>query len=86
MYYHIIYMRIPKTLTVEESVLAIVERTKGDRSTSERVNELLKRALDLEQQDELEREAAKFFSEENQTDRQEERAFQKASVRSLTKD
>jgi hypothetical protein len=79
-------MRIPKTLTVEESVLAIVERTKGDRSTSERVNELLKRALDLEQQDELEREAARFYSAENPTDRQEERAFQKVSVRSLTKD
>jgi hypothetical protein len=86
MYHHIIYMRIPKTLTVEESVLAIVERTKGDRSTSERVNELLKRALELEQQDELEREAARFYAAENQADRQEERAFQKASVRSLTKD
>ena len=56
--YHINYMRIPKTLTVEESLLAEVERTKGEDSTSERVNELLARALDLERRDELERAAA----------------------------
>jgi len=79
-------MRIPKTFTVEESVLAAVERTKGDRSASERVNELLKLALELERRDELEREAALFYSATSQKDRQEERAFQKASLRSLTRD
>jgi len=83
---HCNYMRIPKTLTVEESVLAAVERTKGHRSTSERVNELLKRALELERHDELEREAALFYSPLNHRDRREERAFQKASLRSLTRD
>jgi hypothetical protein len=77
-------MRIPKTLTVEESVLADVERTKGNRSTSERVNELLKLALELERHDELEREAALFYSVRK--DREEEQAFQKASLRSLTRD
>ncbi len=79
-------MRIPKTLTVEESVLADVERTKGDRSTSERVNELLKRALELERHDELGREAALFYSAVSHRDRQEERAFQKGSLHSLTRD
>jgi predicted CopG family antitoxin len=79
-------MRIPKTLTLEESVLAEMERTKGDRSTSERVNELLKRALELERHDKLEREAALFYSAVNHQERQEERAFQKASLRSLTRD
>jgi hypothetical protein len=78
---HCNYMRIPKTLTVEESVLAAVERTKGHRSTSERVNELLKRALELERHDELEREAALFYSPVSHRDRREERAFQKASLR-----
>ena len=77
-------MRIPKTLTVEESLLAEVERTKGERSTSERVNELLARALDLEREDKLEREAALFYSGTER--RQEERSFQKASVRSITRD
>jgi hypothetical protein len=79
-------MRIAKTFTVEESVLAVVERTKGVRSASERVNELLKLALVLEQRDQLEREAALFYSSTSQKDRQEERAFAKASLRSLTRD
>jgi hypothetical protein len=79
-------MRIAKTFTVEESVLAVVERTKGDRSASERVNELLKRALELERYEDLEREAALFYSSPSQKDRQEERAFQKASLRSFTRD
>ena len=77
-------MRIPKTLTVEESLLAEVERTKGEGSTSERVNELLARALDLERRDELEREAALFYS--GKDDRREERSFQIASLRSRTRD
>jgi hypothetical protein len=77
-------MRIPKTLTVEEYLLAEVERTKGEGSTSERVNELLARALDLERRDDLEREAALFYS--GAEDRCEERSFQKASLRSITRD
>jgi hypothetical protein len=77
-------MRIPKTLTVEEYLLAEVERTKGEGSTSERVNELLARALDLERRDDLEREAALFYS--GAEDRREERSFQKASLRSITRD
>jgi hypothetical protein len=77
-------MRVPKTLTLEESLLAAVERTKGEGSTSERVNQLLKRALDLEREIELEREAARFYSSTD--DRQEERAFQKASLRSIARE
>jgi hypothetical protein len=79
-------MRIAKTFTVEESLLAVVERTIGNRSASERVNELLKLALELEKRDELEREAALFYSATSPADRQEERAFQKASLRSFTRD
>jgi hypothetical protein len=79
-------MRIPKTFTVDESVLKLVERTKGDRSASQRVNELLKLALKLERRDELEREAALFYASTEQKDRQEERAFAKASLRTLTRD
>lgn len=77
-------MRIPKTFTLDDRVIAAIEQTKGDCSTSERVNQLLKRALDLERQDELQREAAQFYGDVE--GRQEERAFQKASLRSLTKD
>jgi hypothetical protein len=77
-------MRIPKTLTVEESLLAEVERTRGDSSTSERVNKLLARALELERIDKLERDAELFYSSAN--DRREERSFQKATLRSITRD
>ena len=69
---------------MEESLLAQVERTKGEASTSERINELLARALELERRDELERDAALFYS--GPRDRREERAFQKASRRSITRD
>lgn len=80
------HMRIPKTLSVEESLLAAVERTKGTRSLSERVNELLRRALAEEQRAQLEQEAALFYAAANQHDRQEERAFQKATRRALARD
>ena len=79
-------MRIPKTFTIEESVLAAVERTKGKRSTSERVNELLKLALEQEQCQALEQEAARFYSIANQSDRTEERAFQHASSRRMRRE
>jgi hypothetical protein len=77
-------MRIPKTLTVDKYMRSEVERTKGGGSTSERVNELLKRALDLEPQERLQREAAVLYSDVE--DRQEALAFQKASRRVLAKD
>ena len=79
-------MRIPKTFTLDESVLADLERSKGNRSTSARVNELLRRALDEEKCDELECEAARFYAAESQKNRSEERAFQKASLRSITRE
>ncbi|MFZ0286440.1 MAG: hypothetical protein WAL32_14515 [Terriglobales bacterium] len=78
-------MRIPKTITVEESILADLERSRGGRSTSERVNELLKLALEHEARQNLEREAAMFYSG-NKNARAERRAFQKASLRSLERD
>jgi hypothetical protein len=76
-------MRIPKTVTMDESVLAAVERTKGERSMSDRVNELLKLALEQEQREVLEQEAARFYAVANRSDRTEERAFQQASVRRM---
>ena len=79
-------MKLPKTFTVEESLIALVESTRGDRSASERVNELLKRGLEQERRDELEREAAQFYAKQRQTDRRETNAFQKASLRSLARD
>jgi hypothetical protein len=79
------YMRLAKSFTIEPEINEYVDETKGDRSASERVNELLRRAMLQEQYDRLEAEAAAFFSDTN-TDRAEARAFQKASLRSFGRD
>jgi hypothetical protein len=79
-------MRTAKTLTIEESLLVQVEKTRGARSTSQRVNELLKSALEHERREALEREAANFYAVANQGERQEERDFEKASMDSWNRD
>jgi hypothetical protein len=86
MIYNTYNMRIPKTFTIEDSLLCEVEQTRGDRSTSERVNELLKRGLEQEKRDNLAAEAAEFYAEEPESGRIEKRAFQKAALRSFARD
>jgi len=84
-----------KTFSLDRSILADVKRTKGDTSESERVNQLLRVALDLEKKAALDQEAAEFFARANRstargrawaTDRQERRAFQKAARATLARE
>ncbi|MEO8098115.1 MAG: hypothetical protein ABI811_10470 [Acidobacteriota bacterium] len=77
--------RSTKTFSLDREILAEVKRTKGSQSESERVNRLLRFALDMERRAELDREAASFFGSAPD-DRNERRAFQTASVRSLARD
>ncbi len=77
--------RINKSFTLEAGVLAYVEKSKGSRSASERVNQLLKRAALAERYDDLELEAARFFAAARPA-RNEARSFQKAAIRSLARD
>jgi hypothetical protein len=70
---------------VEPEINDYVDATKGNRSASERLNQLLKRAILEEQYDRLEAEAARFFAE-SRTSRAETRAFQKAALRSFDRD
>lgn len=64
-----------------------VANTRGTRSASARVNELLRRAMMEEQRANLETEAETFFAAERRSsNRQRTRAFQKASIRTLTRD
>jgi len=79
-------MRMAKSLTIDDSILAEIEQAKGQRSMSERVNALLKRALEQERYQRLEQEAARFFSQSGRSERQEARAFQSASKRTLKRD
>jgi hypothetical protein len=78
-------MRLPKSFTIEPDLNNYVDQTKGEGSASDRVNELLRRAMLQEQYDKLEAEAAEFFADAK-PDRTETKAFQKASLRSFGRD
>jgi hypothetical protein len=74
-----------KTFSLDKEVLAAVKRTKGAGSESERVNSLLRFALDLERKASLYKEAAGFFRQPP-GDRKERRAFEAATIRSWARD
>ncbi len=78
--------RFSKSFTVDRSILDYLQRTRSSRSRSERVNELLRRAILDEQYEVLEREAAEFFTAAGKTERAESRAFAAASRRSIVRD
>jgi hypothetical protein len=79
-------MRTAKSFTIEADINEYVRVTKGEQSASERVNEMLRRAMLQEQQEKLELEAAAFFSDPRNAGRTDARAFQKASMRTLARD
>lgn len=72
--------RKTRSFSLDPEVISQVERTKGDGSASERVNQLLKYGLEMERRALLFEEAAQFFSTAPD-DREERRAFQKANLR-----
>ena len=73
--------RFSKSFTVDRSILDYLQRTRSSRSRSERLNELLRRAILAEQYEILESEAAEFFAATGKTGRAESRAFAAASHR-----
>ena len=77
--------RETRTFSLDRKILAEVKRTKGSLSESERVNRLLRRALDLERRAALDAEAASFFGSARDN-RAERRAFESAAVASWTRD
>jgi predicted CopG family antitoxin len=77
-------MRQAKTFTISKDILSEIANTKGNESTSERVNELLKRGLELERRERLDQEAAEFFAKDRD-DVRERTAFQKASREALSR-
>ena len=78
-------MRIAKSFTIEPELNESVDQTKVNGSASDRLNELLRLAMLQEQYDRLETEAAEFFSA-TKRDRTENRAFQKAALRTFSRD
>ena len=79
-------MRISQSFTIDHSILEYLERTRSRRSRSERVNELLRCAIQQEQDAALEREAAKFYARAGKSERTEAKAFAQASRRSLARE
>jgi len=78
-------MREARSFTISQDVLAQIAETKGASSTSERVNELLKRALDLERRERLAQEAEEFFTNDDAKSAGERAAYQKAAKRTLSR-
>jgi hypothetical protein len=78
-------MRISKSFTIEPEISSYVDETKGEQSASDRVNDLLRRAMIQEQYERMEAEAAEFFAGAH-ADRAETREFQKASLRTFGRD
>jgi len=74
-----------KTFSIDKEVLAEIKRTRGAGSESERVNKLLRFALDLERRSALYKEAAGFFRR-MPDDRRERRAYEAATIRSWARD
>ena len=70
---------------MDRSILDYLQRTRSSRSRSERVNELLRRAILEEQYEALASEAAGFFAAAGKAERTESGAFAAASRRSLTR-
>jgi Arc/MetJ-type ribon-helix-helix transcriptional regulator len=70
-----------RSYSLDPSLLVEVERTKGRGSASERVNQLLRLALEVERKQKLAHEACEFFAQAP-ADREERRAFQKAGLQS----
>ena len=78
-------IRLAKSFTIEPDINEYVDETKGKRSASERVNELLRSAMRQEQYERLEAEAAAFFTE-SKAERAETKAMQKEALRTFGRD
>lgn len=78
-------MRQAKSFTISNEILAEIANTKGSGSTSERVNELLKLALEVERRERLESEAAEFFAKHKPDSSRERRAYQNAAKQALSR-
>lgn len=79
------HTRIAKSFTIEPELDRYISSTKGRRSASERVNEMLKRTMQQELYEKLEAEAQAFYAETGSMERKEVRAFQAAAIRAVTR-
>lgn len=80
-------MRVTKSYSIDRSIDAFLRKTsRGRRSVSDRVNELLHRAIEMEEERGLEIEAERFYGSVPAEERAETKAFQAAAKASLAQD
>ncbi|MFZ0311181.1 MAG: hypothetical protein WAL85_00620 [Candidatus Korobacteraceae bacterium] len=78
-------LRKTRSFSLDPELLLEIDRTKGHDSASQRVNALLKYALEMERKATLREEAAQFFAG-SQDARREQRAFQRAGIKSWSRE
>jgi hypothetical protein len=78
--------RTIKSYTIDPEIGEYVASTKGERSASERVNSLLRRAIIQERDEKLEAEAAAFFASARGRRRKGTSDFQEAALRMFDRD
>jgi hypothetical protein len=78
--------KVIKSYTIDPEIGEYVASTKGDRSASERVNSLLRRAMNQERDEKLTAEAAAFFSAAKRKNRKGTLDFQEAALRTFDRD
>ena len=74
-----------RTFSLDRQLLDEIRRTKGAVSESKRVNDLLRRALEREKREALERDIAGFFAS-TPRDAAERRAFESSTTASWARD
>lgn len=79
-------MRQTASFTLDKDLLDYLSRTRRGRSRSQRVNELLRQAVEIEKERRLEAEAAAFFRTAPPSERAETRAFQRTARKSWDRD
>jgi hypothetical protein len=78
--------RMVKSYSIDPEIGEYVAATKGDISASERVNDLLRRAIIQEREEKLEAEAAAFFASLKGKRRKTALDFQRAALRTFERD
>lgn len=79
-------VKTAKSYSLDRQTVEYAEKTKGKLSASERVNELLRRAIVAEQYQLLEQEAAAFFAGVSAEEREEAAAYLDATTESLARE
>jgi hypothetical protein len=78
--------KVSKSVTIDAEVGEYIAGTRGSASTSERLNDLLRIAIQQEQRESLEQQAQSFYSVPRNSDRAGIRAFKRAAIRAQRRD